>query len=239
MKTRWCKRCEQTLPLSAFNRYKDGHQWWCRECFREYFKKRGDLHRTQSRAAKRARKQRAQAYIVDALRSNACTDCGDADLFVLEFDHVGRKAHCIAHMVDEGFPLEAIAAEIAGCEVVCCNCHRRRTYRRHGTDRSVISTRSIRHPRVRRNVAWVYELLADVECQDCGIFDPMVLEFDHVDGKRMNVMKMAWGEYALKTIRAEVAKCEVRCANCHRRRTISRGRHFRASAARGAAASGH
>lgn len=48
----------------------------------------------------------------------------------------------------------------------------------------------------------------------------MVLEFDHVRGvKKGDVSLMARQGLALKTIDAEIAKCDVRCANCHRRRT--------------------
>jgi hypothetical protein len=42
MKTKTCKYCEETKPVSAFNKYKntkDGLQGYCRECNREYRKK--------------------------------------------------------------------------------------------------------------------------------------------------------------------------------------------------------
>jgi hypothetical protein len=60
-------------------------------------------------------------------------------------------------------------------------------------------------------------------CVDCGwAEDGVALDFDHVTGtKVMNVSTMiacrSWG-----AIMEEVAKCEVRCANCHRIRTRDR-----------------
>jgi hypothetical protein len=38
---------------------------------------------------------------------------------------------------------------------------------------------------------------------------------------------MAWYGRSLATIEAEIAKCQIRCANCHRRMTATRGGHFR------------
>lgn len=58
-------------------------------------------------------------------------------------------------------------------------------------------------------------------CVDCGEIDPIVLEFDHMD--RSSKLK-AIGDmsgYSWDVILAEIQKCEVRCANCHRRKTAT------------------
>ncbi len=60
-------------------------------------------------------------------------------------------------------------------------------------------------------------------CVDCGEDDVLVLEFDHQRNKRFDlayaVRYRRWDE-----VLKEIEKCEVRCANCHRRRTsIDRG----------------
>ena len=67
-----------------------------------------------------------------------CTDCGDADPVVLEFDYLEGK------LFDIGTALpcnnwESILAEIEKCEVVCANCHRRRTKRRQNSMRVVLA----------------------------------------------------------------------------------------------------
>ncbi len=54
-------------------------------------------------------------------------------------------------------------------------------------------------------------------CIDCGQTDFRVLEFDHVRGnKSNNIARMVGQGFSWSTIEAEIAKCEVRCANCHR-----------------------
>lgn len=65
---------------------------------------------------------------------------------------------------------------------------------------------------------WLREYLSTHPCIDCGISDIIVLEFDHRGDKVSDISKlMRRGN--LETIQSEVAKCDVRCANCHRRKT--------------------
>ena len=64
-------------------------------------------------------------------------------------------------------------------------------------------------------------------CVDCGNTDIRVLDFDHVYGEKGgNISRMIQGSPWL-AIEAEIAKCEVRCANCHRIKTIERGQWWR------------
>lgn len=57
-------------------------------------------------------------------------------------------------------------------------------------------------------------------CVDCGEGDIIVLDFDHIsDNKRYNVSTMLAAGYQVETVMSEIEKCEVRCANCHRRKT--------------------
>lgn len=58
-------------------------------------------------------------------------------------------------------------------------------------------------------------------CVDCGETDIRCLEFDHRDPakKRQGVAALVRSGMPWRTIMAEIEKCDVRCANCHRRRT--------------------
>jgi hypothetical protein len=65
------------------------------------------------------------------------------------------------------------------------------------------------------------EHLAAHPCIDCGESDIRVLDFDHRDGvdKRADVARMVGASMSWPRIEQEIAKCDVRCANCHRKRT--------------------
>jgi len=61
-------------------------------------------------------------------------------------------------------------------------------------------------------------------CQDCGgCFPPECMDFDHRDGET-KFFGVAAGKlrFGLPTIAAEIAKCDLVCANCHRIRTEKR-----------------
>ena len=81
---------------------------------------------------------------------------------------------------------------------------------------------------IRRRYRRIFLYLLDHPCVDCGEKDPLVLEFDHVRGeKKREVSKLLCNGYAWKTIRAEIKKCVVRCANCHRHKTHELGDYAR------------
>lgn len=77
------------------------------------------------------RRAKARAFVKKHLLEHPCVDCGEPDIRVLEFDHIdpSTKEHSVSRMVSQGYATEKVAAEMAKCEVRCCNCHRLRTRR--------------------------------------------------------------------------------------------------------------
>jgi hypothetical protein len=62
----------------------------------------------------------------------------------------------------------------------------------------------------------------DVPCMDCkNRFSSVCMDFDHVRGKKSFTIAGVM-HYKLERLVAEIAKCDVVCANCHRLRTASR-----------------
>lgn len=154
---------------------------------------------------------------------NPCTDCGEQDVVVLEFDHVVTKRDMVSTLVARGAPLARLQQEIARCEVVCVNCHRRRTAARQGSRRMGAAFQgSTSRPLRVRNLEYLYAKLVESGCIDCGASDLVVLDFDHItDDKVETVSRLAHRECSLARLDTEIAKCVVRCANCHRRRTAA------------------
>ena len=58
----------------------------------------------------------------------------------------------------------------------------------------------------------------------------LVLEFDHLGDKEFGI-GAGFRDRSLQALLNEMAKCEVVCANCHRRRTATRGGYLRAAVA--------
>jgi hypothetical protein len=123
---------------------------------------------------------------------------------------------------------EALLEEVAKCDVVCANCHRLRSRRQH---RERLAKRPLsmagRTPASRER--WRYhadhlDQLRSVPCMDCGgRFAQCCMDFDHRDPttKRKRVTAMI-ASHGLASILAEVDKCDIVCANCHRLRTFHR-----------------
>lgn len=61
-------------------------------------------------------------------------------------------------------------------------------------------------------------------CADCGgHFPPFIMDFDHVRGeKTADISRLRGARASRARLEAELGKCEVVCANCHRRRTQMR-----------------
>lgn len=86
-------------------------------------------------------------------------------------------------------------------------------------DRSKLYETQKRH-RIRVRIE-LFSFLSQKKCIDCGEKDPVVLEFDHkIRAKKFKgVASMLAGHYSWKSVLAEIQKCDIRCANCHRRKT--------------------
>jgi hypothetical protein len=220
---RRCGTCLRDLPLTSFNRHPTGHQWRCRDCYQAYFRMRAEHHRHQVRSARCRRRQAARAFVYEYLRTHPCSDCGEGDVRILEFDHFEAKRENVTTLMRAGTSVTALQREIGKCTIVCVNCHRVRTAARGASwrlDPATLDSDPQFTIGERRNMIYLRELLMGSRCIDCGDSRLVVLEFDHVGTKTGNVTELARRGCRLRRLEAEVASCEIRCANCHRLRTL-------------------
>jgi len=131
-----CYGCGLTKVANDFawrRRARDQRDTYCRPCRSAYKAKhyRANKARYIENARVRGQRERLRRtkYLIDYFRFNPCADCQESDPLVLEFDHLGDKSFDIgANFTYRSW--ESILAEMAKCDVVCANCHRRRTARR-------------------------------------------------------------------------------------------------------------
>lgn len=155
--------------------------------------------------------------LVCGLKSAPCADCNSSfPPKAMDFDHVrGNKIANVSILVKDSARATAVLDEIAKCDLVCANCHRMRTFNR----------RPAGPPHPNPVVADAVNKLKNNPCVDCGgSFHTQVMDFDHVSGeKTANVSGLVRRLRAtLAVVLAEIAKCELVCANCHRVRTFNR-----------------
>lgn len=104
----------------------------------------------------------------------------------------------------------------------CKSCHRvyRAQYYRDNkvkeSKRAVTRNKKYRDEKRKK----LREYLESHSCVDCGESDIVVLQFDHIDPstKRNNVGTLL-SSHSWEVVKQEIDKCEVRCANCHIKRT--------------------
>ncbi len=99
----------------------------------------------------------------------------------------------------------------------CVNAYASAHYKENATERERKARNKARLVAANQKLIWEY--FQSHSCVDCGNSDSRVLEFDHKDSttKLCDVSIMynrGWAKIA-----EEIAKCDVRCANCHRIRT--------------------
>jgi len=104
---------------------------------------------------------------------------------------------------------------------ICRSC--RRAYDREFHKNRNVETKARKHElqkiREKQNKQYIWDYLKIHPCEVCGEPDPVVLEFDHLDqNNKRNSVSVMYG-CSLETIKKEIGKCRVLCANCHRRRT--------------------
>ena|ERR1035437_186664 len=180
----------------------------CKTCQSKYKKD----HRLYLLQKNRERSSNNRIKSIEYL-GNKCIDCSESNKDCLVFDHtVDKKVNiaCILHC-----SWEKILEELVKCELVCENCHLIRTRQRSAIKFNT-NEKKIDNRNKKRQVILNY---LGGKCIDCNNNNSDVLVFDHIDTKLYNIGSNILSSF--ESIKSEIDKCELVCANCHRLRTIS------------------
>ena len=97
----------------------------------------------------------------------------------------------------------------------------REEYYSNNRDKAIEYSKITTKDRRIKSQQYVWDYLLKNPCVDCGESDPIVLEFDHKDDveKVLSISRATQYGWSLEKLQEEIDKCDVRCSNCHKRRT--------------------
>jgi hypothetical protein len=133
----------------------------------------------------------------------------------------GERRRC--GCCEQELPVSAFARYGTGYQSYCRVCKRKydAAWYRANKARRQAKVRMDRH----RHTQWLDSLKQGKPCADCGrTYPPYVMEWDHLPGteKALVLADVRRAAHAKERVLAEIAKCELVCANCHRERTFGR-----------------
>lgn len=156
--------------------------------------------------------QRRLAFYRSLKEGKSCKKCGETNPACLDFHHrdgeekevnIGHRGRYLSR--------KRLLLEVAKCDILCVNCHRKE----HAAARK--GKISKYQYQVRKRL-WVLEQKRASGCATCGMTDPECLDYHHIDPA---TKKFGIGMYAPSVSRArliaEIKKCKILCANCHRK----------------------
>lgn len=180
------------------------------------------------------RRSRLRSWVNERKRVRGCTRCKISDPACLDYHHtdVGEKEMAIGKMITFGYGKATLRSEMEKCTVICANCHRKEHLDPpFGSDtdsvkgaRDTVNSTGSGQPAHRFDErdsirAWAYKQKRTAGgCARCDEDDPLCLDFHHTsEDKKTTVSNMISNTKPKDEIAAEIAKCTVLCANCHRR----------------------
>lgn len=140
-----CTKCKETKCLTLFsvrNAHSKTYQSVCKQCVRaydsqingsvRYYKNREhNLQASKLRSAKI--RSTNQALLIEYFNAHHCITCGESDPRCLQFDHRDGVVKCFSISQKLGkYNFDKLLSEMAKCDVLCANCHSKRTSRQFG-----------------------------------------------------------------------------------------------------------
>lgn len=124
-----CTKCKKLLFLKSFGKKLKGLRSRCLTCSREDMKKHYNANKKDYTRRQREKRAERMKFLHEYKSSTPCFDCGDHfPYYCMDFDHLRDKKFLMSRAHLEG--METIKKEMAKCDLVCSNCHRKRTFKR-------------------------------------------------------------------------------------------------------------
>ncbi len=140
-----CTKCKQAKTVSDFfvkDKTRGKLHTQCKNCYKvqrqhyysEHYEKYRDEYRKRAKERRTKLKTEYRNNLLDFLSDKSCVICKISDPVVLEFDHIdlNTKSFSISQSVKLGYRWDRVLAEIDKCQVMCANCHKRKTSREFG-----------------------------------------------------------------------------------------------------------
>ena len=132
--TKVCTKCLSEKSVEDFpwkNRLLNKRHAVCKNCMagrsRRWYNDNKDSHIQNVMSKKVYSRQLARVFVWEYLSTHPCVICGESDPVVLEFDHIKGKSADVSRLVADGASPKRLQQEISLCQVLCSNCHRRKT----------------------------------------------------------------------------------------------------------------
>lgn len=200
-----CKEYKEESEFSKDNKAKDKKRSYCKSCSHSVTKENKRNNQDREKEYTKNRREAIRKY-ADSFRIQ-CEKCGDGDKNCLDFRRPNKEVVPMHIIITKGVSLDKIASVANSCRVMCANCRCKEYFKK---------TRQ-RWPKQEKTV-WFNDFVSRSYCVDCGESDRRCLEFHHLRDKLYNIGHMTGLKYSLDELKAEIEKCVVVCANCHRKR---------------------
>ena len=143
MTTRICSQCQEPKDIEDFplrNQFTQRRQSYCNECRskmgKNWYENNKDYQKANAKKHMTEYRETAKEYVFNYLLTHPCVECGESNPVVLEFHHLSGKDKAIAELTHAGVSIAKIQEELAKCQVLCANCHRKLTASERGWFRS-------------------------------------------------------------------------------------------------------
>lgn len=138
-----CNKCKIEKPEGEFffrDKSINKRHNHCKMCYgnsrrsKEHYLKYKDEYLARATVRNTTVRNENFAHLMNFLHGKKCADCGESDIVVFEFDHRNPtlKIDNVSQMFCKALRWETILTEIGKCDIVCANCHKRRTAKQYG-----------------------------------------------------------------------------------------------------------